>query len=57
MRAGDGLRATVPSTRSLPPITIDHVLARHDPRAALTSHAVAGSDHRAPIAELVLPAE
>jgi endonuclease/exonuclease/phosphatase (EEP) superfamily protein YafD len=43
--------------RSLPPITIDHVLVPDAIRVRrITASAVAGSDHRALIAELVLPA-
>jgi endonuclease/exonuclease/phosphatase (EEP) superfamily protein YafD len=53
---GDGLHPTFPSIRSLPPITIDHVLV---PDTILVRRArsfdVAGSDHRALIVELVLP--
>jgi endonuclease/exonuclease/phosphatase (EEP) superfamily protein YafD len=54
---GDGLRPTFSAARPLPPITIDHVLV---PAAIgvrrVTAHAIAGTDHRALIAELVLPA-
>ena len=54
---GDGLRPTFSTARPLPPITIDHVLV---PAAIgvrrVTAHAVAGTDHRALIAELVLAA-
>jgi len=53
---GDGLRPTFFSPPPLPPITIDHVLV---PAAIgvrrVTAHAIAGTDHRALIAELVLP--
>ncbi len=53
---GDGLRATWPVNRRRPMITIDHVLV---PLAIgtrkLSVHDVPGSDHRAVIAELVLP--
>ena len=53
---GDGLRPTFPTMRTLPPITIDHVLVPDTIRVRrITAHAVAGSDHRALIAELVLP--
>ncbi|MBW3654441.1 MAG: endonuclease/exonuclease/phosphatase family protein, partial [Actinobacteria bacterium] len=53
---GDGLRPTFPSARSLPPITIDHVLVPDTIRVRRISiHEVAGSDHHALIAELVLP--
>jgi endonuclease/exonuclease/phosphatase (EEP) superfamily protein YafD len=53
---GDGLRATWPVARPRPMITIDHVLA---PAGFLVSKVsvfdIPGSDHRALIAELVLP--
>jgi endonuclease/exonuclease/phosphatase (EEP) superfamily protein YafD len=53
---GDGLRPTFDAAAPLPPITIDHVLV---PGALgvrrVTTHTVAGTDHRALIAELVLP--
>jgi endonuclease/exonuclease/phosphatase (EEP) superfamily protein YafD len=53
---GDGLRATWPVNRPRPMITIDHVLL---PGSILTRkvsvHDVPGSDHRALIAEVVLP--
>lgn len=53
---GSGLRPTFPVGRLIPPITIDHVLV---PPAIgvhrLGVHAVRDSDHRALIAELVLP--
>lgn len=53
---GDGLRPTFPSLAALPPITIDHVLVPRTIRVRrVTTHAVAGSDHRALIAVLVLP--
>lgn len=53
---GDGLRPTFGATRSLPPITIDHVLVPGSIRVRRTaSYAVGGSDHRALIVELVLP--
>ena len=52
---GDGLSATWPVGRSLPMITIDHVLV---PRAVrvrrVRVYDVPGSDHRAIIAELVM---
>jgi endonuclease/exonuclease/phosphatase (EEP) superfamily protein YafD len=55
---GDGLRPTFPIVRSLPPITIDHVLVPDTIRVRrVQTHAVKGSDHRALIAELVLPAK
>ena len=56
-RAGTGLKATWPALprRSLP-ITIDHVLVDRRVRV-LSVHVeqLPGSDHRAVIAELVLP--
>jgi len=58
---GDGLRATFPTAsdrRSWPPlITIDHVLVPDTIRVRrVTAYEIPGSDHRAVIAELVLPA-
>ena len=54
---GAGLRGTWPSgTRRTPPVTIDHVLA--DERVGVRSVTVRdlpGSDHKAVVAELVLP--
>jgi endonuclease/exonuclease/phosphatase (EEP) superfamily protein YafD len=54
---GAGLRATWPNGRRLPPpVAIDHVLA--DERcgvAAFSVHPIPGTDHRAVVAELVLP--
>jgi endonuclease/exonuclease/phosphatase (EEP) superfamily protein YafD len=54
---GAGLVATWPHGRRLPPpVTIDHVLA--DERCgveAVSVHAIPGTDHRAVLAELVLP--
>ncbi len=53
---GSGLRPTWPVGRLLPPVTIDHVLA--DRRAGVRRVAVRtlpGSDHRALIAELLIP--
>lgn len=54
---GAGLRPTWPHGRRFPPpVTIDHVLA--DRRCGVRSfsvHEVAGADHRAVFAELVLP--
>ena len=54
---GHGLRATWPSNRRIPPpVTIDHVLA--DERCGVRDLRVIdvpGSDHRAVLAELVLP--
>jgi endonuclease/exonuclease/phosphatase (EEP) superfamily protein YafD len=56
--AGAGLHATWPSAGVRPPIAIDHVLV---PRSVavrrVTVHALPGSDHRAVIAALVLPAD
>lgn len=54
---GDGLRPTFPVVRSLPPITIDHVLVPDTIGVRrVTSYEVDGSDHRALIVALVLPA-
>jgi endonuclease/exonuclease/phosphatase (EEP) superfamily protein YafD len=54
---GAGLRATWPDGRRLPPpVTIDHVLA--DQRCGVREfsvHPIPGTDHRAVLAELVLP--
>ncbi len=54
---GTGLRATWPSGRRFPPpVTIDHVLA--DTRAGwreVRVYPVPHSDHRAVLAEVVLP--
>jgi len=54
---GAGLRATWPSHgRRAPPVAIDHVLAdRRCGVRAVSVHTIAGSDHRAVVAELVLP--
>lgn len=56
-RAGAGLASTWPQGRRIPPaVTIDHVLVSE--RAAVGEvrvHAIAGSDHRAVVAELFLP--
>jgi endonuclease/exonuclease/phosphatase family metal-dependent hydrolase len=53
---GDGLRPTWPTTGGRPPITIDHVLFGRPIKVRRTSvHTIPGSDHRALIAELVLP--
>ncbi len=53
---GDGLRPTWPTTGRRPPLTIDHVLfAAPVAVRSLSLHGVPGSDHRALIAELVLP--
>ena len=54
---GDGLRSTWPVGSARPPITIDHVLVPATVRVRrLSVHEIPGSDHRAVIAELVLPA-
>ncbi len=53
---GNGLTHTWPEGRARPPITIDHVLL--DERLGVREfsvHDVPGSDHRAIVAELVLP--
>jgi endonuclease/exonuclease/phosphatase (EEP) superfamily protein YafD len=54
---GAGLKGTWPHGRRFPPpVAIDHVLA--DSRAgvkAFSVHAITGTDHRAVLAELVLP--
>jgi endonuclease/exonuclease/phosphatase (EEP) superfamily protein YafD len=54
---GAGLKGTWPHGRRLPPpVAIDHVLA--DARCGVRSfsvHAITGTDHRAVLAELVLP--
>jgi endonuclease/exonuclease/phosphatase (EEP) superfamily protein YafD len=53
---GAGLRPTFPVGHAYPPITIDHVLAERSIGVRrLSIHAISGSDHRAVIAELVLP--
>jgi endonuclease/exonuclease/phosphatase (EEP) superfamily protein YafD len=56
---GKGLDPTWPEHRRFPPlVTIDHVLA--DERIGIrdySTHEIAGSDHRAVFAELLLPAE
>ena len=53
---GDGLHATWPVGRRRPGIVIDHVLVPASIRVRRVSiHEVPGSDHRAVIAELVLP--
>jgi len=56
---GDGLTPTWPTNRRFPPlVTIDHVLA--DQRIGIRDYAVEdlpGSDHRAVVAELSLPAQ
>lgn len=53
---GEGLTPTWPSDLPLAPVTIDHVLV--DERigvAEVSVHEIAGSDHRAVLAELILP--
>ena len=54
---GAGLRATWPAGRRLPPpVAIDHVLAdRRCGFRGVTVHPIAGSDHRAVLAEVLLP--
>lgn len=55
---GAGLKPTWPVGRRLPPVTIDHVLA--DERCGVQSvqtFTVPGTDHRALLADLVLPEE
>jgi endonuclease/exonuclease/phosphatase (EEP) superfamily protein YafD len=53
---GDGLRPTWPVGRLLPPVTIDHVLAdRRCGVRRVTVRTMPGSDHRALIAELLIP--
>ncbi len=54
---GDGLTPTWPEHRRVPPlITIDHVLASRGSRFGDVSiHSVNGSDHRAVLAEVLLP--
>jgi endonuclease/exonuclease/phosphatase (EEP) superfamily protein YafD len=54
---GDGLRPTFDAAPPLPPIAIDHVLVPAGIGVRrVASHAIAGTDHRALLAELVLPA-
>jgi endonuclease/exonuclease/phosphatase (EEP) superfamily protein YafD len=57
-RAGAGLRATCsPRPRRALPIVIDHVLVDRRVRVRhVTVEDIPGSDHRAVIAELTLPA-
>lgn len=53
---GAGLRPTFPVGRAIPPITIDHVLVPPTIEVhALSVHEIRDSDHRALVAELVLP--
>jgi endonuclease/exonuclease/phosphatase (EEP) superfamily protein YafD len=53
---GDGLHATWPVGRRRPGLVLDHVLLPDELRVRRVSiHEVAGSDHRAVIAEVVLP--
>lgn len=54
---GNGLRPTWPVGRKLPPLVIDHILA--DRRVAIDDYGVyeiPGSDHRAIVATLLVPA-
>lgn len=54
---GQGLRPTWPVGQTYPPLTLDHVLVERSVVVGSVSvHRLAGSDHRAVIAELVLPA-
>jgi endonuclease/exonuclease/phosphatase (EEP) superfamily protein YafD len=54
---GEGLHPTFPTMRSLLPITIDHVLVPATIGVRrVRSYVVAGTDHRALVVELVLPA-
>jgi len=54
---GRGLRPTWPVGRVFAPLTLDHVLVERSIAVSKVSvHTFAGSDHRAVIAELVLPA-
>ncbi len=55
---GQGLRPTWPVGRhGYPPLTLDHVLVERSVGVrALSVHRIAGSDHRAVVAELGLPA-
>jgi endonuclease/exonuclease/phosphatase family metal-dependent hydrolase len=53
---GEGLRMTWPVGRRRPGIAIDHILVPSSMKVRrVTVHEVPGSDHRAVIAELVLP--
>ena len=53
---GDGLQPTWPTTGGRPPLTIDHVLFAPPILVRRVSlHTIPGSDHRALIAELVVP--
>ena len=54
---GQGLRPTFGVGHAYPPLTLDHVLAERSITVRrLSVHPIAGSDHRAVVAELVLPA-
>jgi endonuclease/exonuclease/phosphatase family metal-dependent hydrolase len=54
---GQGLVPTFPIGHAYPPLTLDHVLAERSIAVRrLSVHRLAGSDHRAIVAELVLPA-
>ena len=53
---GDGLQPTWPTTGGRPPLTIDHVLFAPPILVLRVSlHTIPGSDHRALIAEPVVP--
>ena len=55
---GDGLRTTWPMTRRRPRLTIDRVLVPPPLKVRrVTVHTIPRTDHRAVIAELVLPAD
>jgi len=55
---GDGLQLTWPTTGARPPLTIDHVLFPAPITVrSVNLHTLPGSDHRALIAELLLPSE
>jgi endonuclease/exonuclease/phosphatase family metal-dependent hydrolase len=53
---GDALKTTWPTTRRRPELTLDHILVPPPIKVREVSvHTVLGSDHRAVIAELVVP--
>ncbi|HVL30875.1 MAG TPA: endonuclease/exonuclease/phosphatase family protein [Solirubrobacteraceae bacterium] len=55
---GAGLRPTWPVGRRLPPLTLDHVVLPAGVTVRrLAVHEIPGSDHRAVVAEVLLPAE
>ena len=57
-QVGAGLRPTWPVGVPFPPVTIDHVLAdRRVGIRSLTTHELERTDHRALVAERVLPAK